>query len=779
MSETELEFSENESEPVNIKNLISKYLRYWYLFVLSIILFLGAAYLYVRYTTPLYSISSTLLVKDDKQGPTMALNDMGMFETTQGIEDEIIILKSKSLMERALSEMSLNATYYVEGRVKTIEVYGEELPLKLITSKLDSSAFGRSLTIHIKDNTTFELEDNHGSGTYKFGQEIERPYGTFTVTAPPRDSRSERTVIVMLHDIRKLASQYNNRLIVKPYDNSGRVLELSLVDPVPEKGIDIINKVTEVYGKEIIDDKRVLASNTIDFIDDRLLYLTDELSDVEKDVESYKRQNAVTDVAAAGGLYVANQDEYSKQLADLAIQIDVLESIESYLNNEENQYELVPSSLNINDPTLNSLIGNFNQLQLERQRILRTTRPNNPIVASVDEQLENLKGNIQENIQNIRQGLSITRESLQTRASASRSGIQQVPTMERELLEINRDQAIKTNVYLYLLHKREEAAISLAATVSNSRVIDPATASGPVHPQTQMVYLIALLAGIAVPFAGITVKNMLNDTVEQTRDVEQATATPVLGELNNSGTNETLVVTQDSRSPIAEQFRLIRSNLQFATAGKENKVILVTSSMSGEGKTFFSVNLASSLVLTGKRVVVVGFDLRRPALTERLGLPNNLGITNYLISDTMPVEEILQPMPDLPGLSIVGVGPVPPNPGEFIMLPEVGELINDLKARFDYVIIDTAPVGQVADALALTPYTDSCIYMVRYNYTSKSQLAIVDDLYKSKKVKHPMIVLNDAKKENGSYGYGYGYGYGYMEEKKPSWRKKMAKMSLW
>lgn len=777
MSESEFDFSENESEPINIKSILAKYLRYWYLFVLSIILFLTAAYIYVRYTTPLYDISSTLLVKDNKQGPNVALDDMGVFKTSEGIEDEIIILKSKSLMQRALSELSLYATYYMEGRVKTVEVYGDEAPIKVLISQLDSAAFGKVLNIHIQGDNTFELEDGEDSSTkFKFGQQIIKPYGTFTVTAAPGASGSGKTVMVYLHDIRNLANSYNSKLVVAPYGSSGRVLALSMTDPVPEKGVDIINKLTEVYSKEIVDEKKVLATNTIEFIDDRLAVLTDELSDVEKDVESYKRENVIADVTTAGGMYTANQDAYTKRLAELALEIDILESIESYLRNEENEYELVPTTLSINDPTLTGLIASFNQLQMERKRIMRTVTPNNPIAGNTDEQLETLRSNILENIQNINRGLSISQENLQGSVSESRANIQQVPTMERELLEINRDQAIKTNVYLYLLHKREEAAISLAGTVSNSRVIDAATAQGPVHPQTEMVYLIALLAGIAVPFAGITIKNALNDKIEATRDVEQATSTPILGELNNSGMQETLVVLKDSRSPIAEQFRLVRSNLQFATAGKENKVIMVTSSMSGEGKTFFSINLAASLVLTGKKVVVVGFDLRRPALTERLNLPNEIGITNYLMSETMTVEEILQQMPEVPGLSVIGVGPVPPNPGEFIMLPEVGKLINELKDRFDYIIVDTAPVGQVADALALAPHCDSCVYLVRYNYTSKSQIAIVDDLYKSKKVKHPMIVMNDAKKENGSYGYGYGYGYGEVKKKK-SWRNKFAKTS--
>ena len=270
----------------------------------------------------------------------------------------------------------------------------------------------------------------------------------------------------------------------------------------------------------------------------------------------------------------------------------------------------------------------------------------------------------------------------------------------------------------------------------------------------------ALLAGLAIPFAGIFLRDMLNDTVQELRDVEKGTTTPILGEIGHNESGKMLVITQESRSSSAELFRLLRANLQFAAGGKENKVILVTSSMSGEGKTFFSLNLAASLVMTGKKVVVLGFDLRKPKLTQGVNLPNNIGITNYLISDTVQIEDLIQFAPEMPELAIIGSGPIPPNPAELMLLPKIGILLEELKANFDYIILDSSPVGQVADTLALAPYIDSSLYIIRYNYTHKKQLQIIDDLYKTRKLKHPMIVLNDAKKSN-SYGYSYGYGYGY------------------
>ncbi|AKD01938.1 tyrosine-protein kinase [Pontibacter korlensis] len=778
---SEKEVFQFESEEIDIKNILQKYLRYWYLFVIGVVICLGLAFLYLRYATPAYNISSTLLIKDDKKGPDLSGNavfsDLELFKASKNIDNEIQVLKSKSLMQRVLTELSLYTSYYVEGNIKTSEVYGRSLPVKVIVSTLDSAAFDKTLTLYIKDNNSFELEgeESQERSAYKFGQEIKHAYGTFTVVAASGVStRNKANLIIKFHDIRKLADYYNKELTVAPVNKEASVLTISLVDPVPEKGKDIINKLVEVYNKEAVEDKNLVAASTIEFIDERLKFLTTELTDVEKNVEQYKRENELTDVSSEAQLYLQRASEYNKQLAEFEIQLDVLNSIETYLSkHQEGDFEVVPSTLNIQDPTLLGLINKFNELQLDRQRMLRTTQANNPLVQNMTDQLANLKTNILENLRNIKNGLVITRNNLQASSAQFESRIQQVPSIERELLEINRQQGIKEGLYLYLLQKREESALSLAATVSNSRVIDSAMAGDlPVKPKKQLVYLLAIILGLGIPFACIYLRDLLNDKVQTLQDVKKGTATPVLGEISHSEYPDKLVVTENSRSAVTELFRLARTNLQFSTVGNENKVILVTSSMTGEGKTFFSINMGASLALTGKRVVLVNFDLRKPRLMQDMGLSNEVGITNYLISEKLAVQDILTPSPSVPGLYAIGSGPIPPNPAELMLSSKVTHLLEELKEQFDHVLIDTPPVGQVADAFTLAPLIDSSVFIIRYGYTHKSQIDIVDDIYKNKKLNHLMIVLNDAKKENG-YGYGYAYGYGYGESSKKGWKKKL------
>ncbi|MHA6249625.1 GumC family protein [Pontibacter sp. CAU 1760] len=778
MTEREFfQFQEEQSEQIDLKAELYKYLRYWYLFVIGAVLAVGVAFIYLRYATRQYTVTSKVLIRDDAKGADFlsgsALSDLDMFKSSKNVDNEIEVLNAVSLMQRVLAELSLETSYYKQGRVNDVEIYGEDVPVKVIVSKLDSTAFEKSFVLHIKDNNAYELEEENENGEtvtsiHQFGQQLKRDYGVFTVVAAAQGLTPDmpRDIIVNFHSIRKLANYYKEQLTIEPVNKNASVLVLSLTVPVREKGQDIINKLIEVYNQEAVEDKNLMASNTIQFIDERLKFLTAELSDVEKDVEQYKRKNALTDVSSEAKLYVEQASVYNQQLAEFEIQLDVLNSIEKYLKGKGEQYQLVPSSLSIQDPTLLGLISKFNELQLERERMLRTTQANNLLVQNINDQLGNLRINILENIQNIKRGLSITKDNLNAKMASFETKIQKVPAIERELLEIQRQQGIKQGLYLYLLQKREESAVSLAAAISNSRILDPAMAGDePVKPKKMLVYLLALVAGMGVPFAYIFIKNMLNDKVQDRKDVEQATATPVLGELAHNKSDQALVVTEGNRSPVVEMFRLVRTNLQYATIGKENKVILVTSSMSGEGKTFFSINLGASLVLTGKKVVVLGFDLRKPRLIQELGLTEGAGITNYLISNTTSVDDIVQPVAALNGLFAIGSGPIPPNPAELMLSPKVAQLINVLKENFDHIIIDTAPIGQVADAFTLSSFIDSSVYVVRYNYTYKSQLQIVEDVYKQKKLHHPMIVLNDAQKEN-SYGYGYGYGYGYSENSK-------------
>lgn len=758
-------FKEDLGDNVDVKQLLASYFRFWYLFLLSLIVCVGLAYVYLYLATPQYRIYSSILLKNEENqtGNTRnsELGELNLFSTKQSIDNELEVLNSMSLMQRVFSELSLAVTYHVEEKFKTREIYGAELPIRLSIVKLHPTAYGHKITVRRKTSTTFSIQEEGGKvSNHKYGEEINMPYGIFTIIAAPLDSasklnsRTQQPIIVKFHDIIKLANAYNGAVKVEAVNRRASVIRISLIESVPEKGKDIINKLLEVYSKEAMEDRNQLATTTIEFIDERLKYLTSELTDVEKDVEQFKREHEVTDVTSDAGQYLQQAGEYNKQLSLLTNQIEVLESLEEYLNRQAGKFEVVPSTLNIQEPTLVNLITRFNDLQLEKERMLRTALPSNPLVRDINEQLATIQLNILENLHNIKRGLVITRKNMQSTSGRYRSQISKVPSIERELLEINRQQGTKGNLYLYLLQKREESALALEATVSKTRMLDPALVEDkPVSPKKTLTYLFALIVGLGLPFSGVYIKNVLNDKIQGKRDVQRITRTPILGEISRSSVGSSLVMTKESTTSIAELFRLIRSNIHFATAGKANKVLLVTSSISGEGKTFFSINLAASLALIGKTVVLLELDLRKPSMAKQLGVKPSVGITNYLISmDKYSMEDIVKQHKTVRGLFIALSGSIPPNPSELMTSKVLADFILELKERFDYVIIDSPPVGQVADAFSLNPIVDSTIYLTRCNYTTKSHVELVDDIYVNKKLPHPMIVLNDSKEASG-YGY--------------------------
>lgn len=763
-------FAQNDSGKTDIKTLITGYARYWYLFAIAVAIPVTIAFFKIRYTVPLHYVGCTILLKDpaDNTGfsANPALSDLEMLKSNKNMDDQIILLKSKTLMQRVLTELSLHTTYFLEGTVHDIEVAEADLPIKIVVSRMEPTGFGKKVAIYPKDNNTFVLEEADAEGKptkgkYRFGDQIKRPYAEFTVLEASSSASygQDEKIIVQFQDIAKLASHYSNQLSISPANKTSNVLSIGLTDPVWKKSILIMNKLIEVYETEAAEDKNLTASNALNFMDDRLKFLTMELTDVEKNVELYKRLNDLTDVSSEAQLYLQSADDYGKKLAEFDIQIEILNSLDDYLKREGSDVELVPSSLSIADPTLVVLIGKFNELQLEKQRMLRTTRPDNPLIQNINDQLKNLRITIGENIKNIRNGLVITRQNLVASSRKFEHRKKKVPAMERELLEINRQQGVKEALYLYLLQKREESALSLAASVSSFRVVDPPAVQYPILPNKPMIYMIAVLLGMTFAFAIVYIKNLLNDKVMGLEDIKALTKTPILGEIVRSKSKDAIVVGHLETTLIAEMFRLIRTNHQFYMLGKQNIVTLITSSMSGEGKSFFSLNLAASLVLTGKKVVVLGMDLRRPTLLQSVKMTEGLGITNFLVSDSVTVEEIIRPSDVLRDLYIISSGPVLPSPTELMMSRRAEELFTRLKGMFDHIIIDSAPIGLVADAFTLAQYLDSTIYLVRRDYTPKGRLELIDQVYRENKLRNPMIVLNDTEIRNGQ-GYGYGYGYG-------------------
>jgi tyrosine-protein kinase Etk/Wzc len=771
-------FPLNSEQPdsKDFKRIIRQYTRYWYLFVLGAALGLGIAYLYLRfYAVPQYVVSSTMLIKDDKGGQGLsnadALSDLTTFKSTRSVDNEIEVLKSASIMERVAKELDLFTSYYVEGKVIDKEIYGQAVPIKVLRNTVDSTAAGKSFIVFLKADNSFQLQDYTGTiDTYKFGQQIKKPYGSFTIVASSTKNAVSDKIIVRFNDIHQVAAHYSQAIGIQPVGKSSNVLTLSLIDPIPDKAKNIINKLMYVYNSESIEDKNLMAVSTLKFLDERLRLITAELSGVEKGVEKFKSQNALTDISSQASGYETQASNYTQQLSEWATQIDLLESLEGYLRKNAGQYSIVPSSLGLKDETLLGLIGKFNELQAARERMLRTNQPTSLLIKNINEQIDTLQDNILENLQNIKRGLQITSNNLKKSSGQFQSKIRKVPEQERELQEIKRQLTIKQNIYVYLLQKREETALALAATASVARVLDLAKGGDyPISPNKQIIYLMSILIGLGVPFAGIFLSSALNSKIQSQQDVTSAVPVPILGEIAHNSKKSTVVVTKGNRSPIAEMFQLVRTNLHFLATNKNSVVVLTTSSMSGEGKTFFSINLGASLAATGKRVILLDLDLREPKVAIELELPDGPGVTEYLLSNEVTLDSVIQPAEKVPGLFVVSSGIVVQNPVELMMGSKFEHFIHELKERFDYIIMDTAPVGLVADAFTLSHFVDISIYVVRYNYTQKGQLDIIKNIYKNKTMNRPVIVLNDAKESNGG-NYGYGYGYGY--DKKDTRKKK-------
>ncbi len=721
--------SVSREREIDFKSILNYYLRNWIWFLVALIVAFLVAFLYLRYTSSEYNVSTKVLIKGENGGENSLFADLESFQNNQNISNEIQVLKGKTLMQRVIGELNFNTSCFTEGKIKRTELYGEARPIATTVSWMDENAAGLTVKLILKSGDKFILQDSLGKAEIPFGKEIRRPYAIFTITKSNwTKAISDNVIDLRFNSISNLAYKYNALLKVETINPDASVLNISLVDVIPEKAEDILNKLVEVYNREAIEDKNQIAANTVKFIDERLNYLVTELSQVERNVENYKKKNQIADVSVEAQQYLQDASEYNRKLAEYETQISILESIERYMKADGNRNQLVPSSLGLQDITLASLINKFNEQQLERQRLLRTVQEGSPLVTGVNEQLNSLRVNILENLGNIKRSLIITRNDLEASSGKSRSRIQSVPSIERNLLEIQRQQGIKETLYSYLLQKKEEASISLAATISNSRIIDKAIADkAPVFPKKGMIYLYALSIGLGIPIIVLYLRNALNDKVQSVDDIQKIMDIAVLGEISHSDNDNVLVVTENRRSEIAELFRLIRTNLQFAGGG--NQVIIVTSSMSGEGKTFFTINLGASLAITGKKVVLLEFDIRKPKLFKDLGFGGNTqGITNYLVSNDVTIDQLLTPVKDVPGLYAIAAGPLPPNPSELLMNPKIEILINELKNQFDHIIIDTSPVGQVADAFALSKFANLGLYMVRYNYTFKQQLHIIKDI---------------------------------------------------
>ena len=778
-------FQEEDDKPLDIRKLIGLAKRYWLLLIVSPIICIALAVVYLYYTPKMYKTTATILIKkDDKQKgskPNLDFDISSLFSgNASNTADEVEILKSRTLMAETLTELKINPVIYEKKNIKKKPFYNNA-PIAVDTFYVspnpeEDADIDIDVEITVIDNQNFDIKVGDESAKCQFGVACKID-SCFLLISRIKDIEPYSSFIINIKSVELLSIEYLKKLEVTPIkgevsNNSSNTIEIGLEDKLPKRGIDIVNKMIEVYNRFGIEDKNSGDKNALTFIDQRISLLTGEVKSGDIDIETYKKSQGIIANPETAVNFTLNKFGVSdSKITELEIKKSVLNSLLDLVKSQNlrNEFELMPTNLVDNTSTVGLQIMDYNKMILERVRLLKFAEKTNNSVVVLESQIASTRNLVQENINaslnNLQQEIAVSLSKFKTEKSAADQELRRTPSKERGLLEITRLKTLKESIYLFLLQKREEIALSLATTVESSRILDTAWRDAvPVSPKKKIVLLIALIAGLAIPIGIINIILWLKDTIENEGDIKQLTSTPFLGYVTmGDDPKKQIVVEENSRTSAAETFRLLRSNLQFMMASPNNKTVLVTSSMSGEGKSFIALNLGLSLALTNKKTVIIGFDLRKPKLTSYLQNTSDKadteGVTNYLIG-SIAVEKIVHQSKINPFLYYISSGPIPPNPSELIAQERTSKLFEYLKSEFDFVIIDSPPVGMVVDAIQLSKYASTSLYITRQGVTKKEQLSIVDLLHKEGKLPNVSVVLNGVRMEN-SYGYGYRYGYGY------------------
>lgn len=774
---------ENQESDFNIREQVEKYLVHWKWFALSGIITLCIAFLYLRYATPLYRATATILVKDDKKGGLASelsvLSDLGVGNSKSNVDNEVEILKSRTLTHKTVNELHLNVNYISHGRVKSSELY-KSSPIIVIFSPANEQYKKKThvFTVESVDTNKFKLskDEDKELGTFQYGNLIKIPEGTLSVSKMNLDEKQEAfSIDCIVYPVESTTNYYRGALGIVSLGKNTSVIELSVVDPNSQRAADFLNTLVNIYNEDAIEDKNLVAEKTSDFISTRLKLITDELTDVEKDVEGFKKQNSLTDIPTEATMFLENASEYQKKLIETEIQLNVVSSMRQFLNSSGPE-DLIPSNLLSTKSEASELIMEYNKLIIEYNRIAAGATKENPVVVNAINRIQAMKSNISQSLSRMQSSLLITKRNLDSQESLIDGKKAQVPRLEREFRIIDRQQKVKEALYLYLLQKREETALTLAATEQSAKVIDAGLSSEvPVSPKKMLIYLGALIAGLFIPFGIIYVMDLLNTKIKTRQEIEKRLSIPFLGDVPKSDSHEEMINT-NSRSGSAEAIRIVRTNLEFMLTGVQHdkgKTIFVTSTIPGEGKTFISVNLAGTIALSGKKVLLVGMDIRNPKLAEYIPIKPE-GVTNYLSKSDGDVTGYITKLDNFENFHVLSSGVIPPNPVELLMNDKLTKMFNELKEMYDYIIVDTAPVSVVTDTVLIAKNADAFIYVVRANYLDKRMLHIPEMFYNQKKLPNMSLVLNATDVMKKGYGYGYGYGYGVAEEVKP-WYKTLFK----
>ena len=790
---------EEGGSSLNFQTIFAMLVLNWQWFLLSLIIFVCGALIYLRYSEPVYSVSARMLIKDEQRRRGNAtqmlanMEELGFMTNSTGIENEMEILQSRVLLRDVVKDLKIYVEYRSKGRVTNPIIYGSQ-PLNVDLDPIHLDSLDKTLLTGVNSLNMVISRDNQfyvAKGNLLFNNKETEPFscrfksmptsyktklGTITFTTNVgHELEVGQEFIVTIRPPMQVATQYLSKLSVAPTSKLTSIAELTLNDQNVRRGMDFLQQLAICYNQQANADKNEIALKTEEFINDRIKRINNELGSTESQLESFKRQNAVTDVSIDASQSVQMSGQFSAQLSQADAQLQILDNLREYVNNPKNKYQLIPSNVGMTDGTATSLIANYNQAVQDRNRLLKAASEQAPQVQTLTSTIDELQSSIKTALLQARRSADINRQGIQSQYAKYQGRVSSAPVAERVLNQIGRQQDVKSGLYLMLLQKREENSISLAATADKGKLIDEPLFLGQVSPKRAIILLAAVVLGVLIPFGILFLISLFRYKVEGHEDVARLTNLPIVADVavasESAKGKAGIVVQANKNNQIDEIFRSLRTNIQFMLKDNE-KVILFTSSTSGEGKTFNAANLAVSFALLGKKVILCGLDIRKPALGRLFGLADrNEGITTLLTTNKVTREALKSQIRNSEvndNLDLLLAGPTPPNPGELLAREAFSDIVKLLREDYDYVIFDTAPVGLVTDTLQIGQHADMTVFVCRADYTPKSSFGFLNGLAKEGKMPNPCVVLNGVDMSKKKYGYYYGYGkygkygrYGY------------------
>lgn len=777
---------QDEVKPIDIKYYLIKYSRYWPLYLTSIFLGLIIAFLFHRYSLEEYDVQGSILIKQNSSPEMRILDRSNIFSGANNLENDILMLTSKNLAADALSKLHLNVTYYAFTNIKEVELYDKSPIFVEVNPNFQQMEMGE-VTFNVVSDTEFMLTQEESgffdfmkvkaSGpmdeailnrTFRYGEDIISDKSNFKIHKKNNLSPGSK-LSFKVHNPINLIDDYSRAIAVRPINSYGTVLQVSMVTTVVEKGRDYVNALMDSYILYNLREKNQMTENTLSFLDEQLHIVEDSLKMAERKILNFKVENKLLDINSEFGGVLSSMNSLEEQVQNIDFQLQYYKSLQNYLIEKGKDYSdiLAPSLVGIDDGLLNGLVSSLIDVSLQRRKLLAVVNESHPNVIELDEQITKLRENIFENIDNLVLNTEDRKKRSLAKLSERDTEFSRLPKAESDFVSLNREFKLRENLYNYLLEKRAEAGIARASNISDNSVLDYARRGSLIFPKKAQNYGLSFGLGLFIPLALLLMYHYLNNKIVDQVQLKSTLRIPLLGTIGYSTKDTNLLVQDHPKSMVAESFRSLRSGLFYISSEKKCKKILITSSVSGEGKTFISINLASAIALSGKKTLLIGLDLRRPKISEYLGVHNKIGLSNYLVDNATREEIIVKTKFD--DLYVVPSGPIPPNPAELLLKDRMTELLNSFEGEFDVVVMDTPPIGLVSETMDLMRFSDVNLYIVRQDYTHKRYLLMINDLYANDQVDNIYAVFNGMKAgmdvyDFGGYNYGYGYNYSYMRK---------------